>query len=358
MVSSDFEIAATSSSKGLTCPNCSGVVPVPEGARIVTCPFCDMRSLVRGDRGIRRWHVANKVDREQALEIVKKSFSGLNKARDLKQKAEISEVFLAYLPYWQVKAFVAGWIFGRVKAGDDKTKPVEVEVMEYMQWVDAATDVSEFGVHRVSVSEQQLVPYDKEQLHAEGLVFEPVESRTEAVEEARQHFTHRARSKRSLKQKFFERIHLLRKRQSIVYYPLWIARYKYRKRSYQVVVDGVDGEVLYGKAPGNILYRAFMLVGGMASGTFILVNGTILAGLVASGSDDSEALGLLCLPVALGIGLIAIGYRRFRYGEEVETIQEGAKKADLGQRRPSGLLSGGLDLIESFTDVKIPGSGK
>ena len=49
--------------------------------------------------------------------------------------------------------------------------------MEEMHWNDAAADVSEFGVHRVSASKQELEPYDAERLHAEGMVFEPVESR-------------------------------------------------------------------------------------------------------------------------------------------------------------------------------------
>jgi hypothetical protein len=278
----------------------------------------------------------------------------MNKARDLKREAQISELFLAYLPYWHVKAFVAGWIFGRVKSGNDNTKPVEIEVMEEMEWVDAATDVSEFGVHQVSVATRQLEPYEAEILHAEGMVFEPVESRSEALDEARMHFTHRARSKRSLKQKFFERFHLVRRRQSLIYYPLWVARYHYRNRSYQVTVDGVDGKVLYGKAPGNIFYRAIMLVLGMALGTFILVNGTILAGTATVASEEGEALGLLCVPIAIGLGLIALGYRRFRYGEEVETMQKGAKKADLGKRSSGGLLPDGLRLIEDFTDIEIP----
>lgn len=343
-----------STTQGLTCPNCAGVVPVPEGARIVVCPFCDMHSLVQGERGIRRWQITNKIDREQAFKAVKDSFSGMNKARDLKKKAEISELFLAYLPYWQVKSFVAGWIFGRVKSGKDSTKPVEVEIMDNMEWVDAATDVSEFGVHQVSVNANQLEPYDAEVLHSEGMVFEPVESRTEALEEARSHFMYKGRNQRKLKKTFFEKFHLLRKRQSVVYYPLWVARYKYRNRGYQVVVDGVKGNVLYGKAPGNIFYRAIMLVAGMAAGNFLLVNGTILAAILASGSDDGDSLGFICVPIILGVALIFLGYRRFRYGEEVETIQKGARKAELGQRRSSGLLPGGLQFLEDMVDVKLP----
>jgi len=128
-------------SQGLTCPTCGGVVPVPEGVRVVECPFCEGRSLVQGERGVRRWQLLHQVDRDQALRAVEGFFSGWNKAFNLKRKAKIREAFLIYLPYWRVSAFVAGWMFGRVKAGEDKTKPVEVEVTEDMWWNDAAADV-------------------------------------------------------------------------------------------------------------------------------------------------------------------------------------------------------------------------
>ena len=45
----------------------------------------------------------------------------------------------------------------------------------------------------------------------------------------------------------------------MVYYPLWVVRYSFQNRTYQVIVDGEDeSRVCYGKAPGNNLYRAFM----------------------------------------------------------------------------------------------------
>ncbi|MCA9927548.1 MAG: hypothetical protein KC419_03690 [Anaerolineales bacterium] len=352
-------------SQGLTCPNCSGVVPIPEGARIVQCPFCEMQSIVQGERGIRRWQVARQVERLQALEKVNGFFSGMKKARDLKQEAQIKEMFLIYLPYWRVQAIVAGWMFGRVKSGKDSTRPIEVEVLEEMHWNDAAVDVSEYGVHRVSISKNQLQPYDGDRLYAEAMVFDPSESRTDALAEAEQHFIYRARKKRSLRTKFFEKFHLLRQRLSLVYYPLWVARYEYKKRNYQVVVDGVNGEVLYGKAPGNILYRAAALVLGMALGNLMLVDGTALAVVLASTSDDGDGGWLVLLPIAIGIGLIISGYRAFRYGEEVEEIDRKNKKASMasdpkkrlesllsGSGDVEALMSGGLNFLEEIGRLK------
>jgi hypothetical protein len=347
-------MAAKEKIHGLTCPNCGGVVPVQEGMRIVTCPFCDMRSLVQGDHGVRRYQITNQITREEAGEAVRGFFSGINKAIGLKREAEIREIFLVYLPYWRVKAFVAGWLFGRVKSGKDSTKPAEVEIMEEMDWNDAATDVSEFGVNRVTIVHSALEPYDAESLHAEGMVFEPIESPHDALDEARRHFEYQGRQKKTLKQVFFEKFHILRKKFSLVYYPLWVARYQYRDRNYQVVVDGVDSKVLYGKAPGNALYRAAMLVSGMAIGNFILVNGTIIAGRIMVESADEDSFFLLALPAAVGLGLIVAGYRKFRFGEEVETIQKSARKAILSRGDESrGLLSSGMKLFEDAADLNI-----
>jgi hypothetical protein len=321
----------TEQTQGLNCPSCGGIVAVPEGVRIVQCPFCDQRSLVQGEQGVRRWQAPRGIGREAAIESTIGFFSGLDKAFGLKKRARIREVLGVYLPYWRVSSFVSGWMFGRVKSGSDSTRPAEAAIAEEMHWNDAAVDVSEFGVHRVSINEKDLEPFDADRLHSEAMIFEPTESRPEALAEAEEHFRHRCRRKSRLKATFFAKLHLLRTQLSLIYYPLWVVRYEYHNRSYQVVVDGVNGRVLYGKAPGNILFRAAALVVGMAVGNLILVNGTVLALLLLSDADDE--LGLLVVPLIVGASLALAGYRAFRYGGQVEKTQKGAKRAALTAER-------------------------
>ena len=337
-----------SSSKGLTCPACSSTVPVPEGARLVTCPSCQQRLFVQGERGVRRWQLRRVVTRDQAQQTVKGFFNGLNKAGDLKRSAEIKELFLVYLPFWRVVAQVAGWRLGRVRKDKDSTKPVEVEILEEMQWNDAAVDVSEFGVNRVPIAGKNFAPFNQDQLSGDGMIFEATESPTDAASEAASYFVQTARGKKSLSSTYLEKFHLLRQRLSIVYYPLWVARYQYRNRNYQVVVDGVNNKILYGKAPGNILYRAGALVLGMAVGNLLLVHGTALAFQVMAYSSDSHDNGLafLLIPPILGILAIIKGYRSFRFGEEVEYLDREARKAakkDDGINLTS-MLSDGISL--------------
>ena len=164
-------------------------MPVPEGARLVTCPSCQQRLFVQGDRGVRRWQLRRVVTRDQAQQTVTGFFNGMNKAGDLKRKAEIKELFLVYLPFWRVMASVAGWRLGRVRRDKDSTKPVEVEVLEEMQWNDAAVDVSEFGVNRVPIAGKNFEPFDQDRLSAEGMIFEATESSTDACRRSRRLFS-------------------------------------------------------------------------------------------------------------------------------------------------------------------------
>jgi DNA-directed RNA polymerase subunit RPC12/RpoP len=306
---------------GLSCPNCAGRLEVREGQRIVRCPYCDARSFVRGERGVARYQVARRVEREAAAQAVRGFWSGFNRAMDLSRRAQISELFLAYLPYWRAQAQVAGWVFGQKKVGSDRNsryEPRERQVMEPMEWTGAAGDVAEFGVERVSLAGAQFAAYDSDALHAEGMVFEPTGSQTEAQESAHDDWVKRGLKRAGLDRVAQTWLRFLRQAFAIVYYPLWVARYTYRQRAYQVVVDGSSGRVLYGKAPGNIYYRALMLLGGTALGAFVLVDGTALALMIVANSNDDDSLGALVIPFAVGAALIAGGYKLFRWGEEIE----------------------------------------
>lgn len=337
--------------QGLICPNCAGVVPVAEGVRIVQCPYCSLYSLVQGERGIRRWQVARRIDRAAAEKSMRGFLSGMRKARDLSRAAKVEEIILVYLPFWRVEATVAGWLFGRVRKDKDETRPDEHYVFESMNWNDAAVDVTEFGVHRIVVSRDDLLPFDSQALHAEAMVFEPSESRTDALEEARGHFLYRSRAQANQTKTHYENIQLLRPEFSLVYFPVWLIRYSYRNRVYQVVVDAIHGKVMYGKAPGSVLFRAAALVAGLAIGNLILINGTILTGLAMSDSDDG--IGAVIVPIIIGAILILYGYRQFRYGEEVEDKPKEFQKAATGSNK--GMFGGMLSSLDELPKIMETG---
>lgn len=333
---------------GMNCPRCGGVMPIPEGQLIICCPYCDLRSYIKGERGLLRFQCARRVERQQAVSSMQKFLgSSLAIARDASAKAQVSEVFLAYMPFWAVWGRAMAWIFGqeRVGSGDNKRyEPREVRVIEDVSWNGAACDTGELGVSQVPLHLHDLDPFDPEALHALGLVFEPVGSFAQASREAEADFDRHVRKKAKLDNVSQAFIRFFRKRHGLVYYPLWVLRYLYRGRAFQVVVDGVSGKVLYGKAPGNTFYRAAALVLGMALGAFVAIDGTTLA-LYLSSDDSDGILALLALTFIGGLGLMWWAYRSFRYGEEYEY-------------RPSegGLLENLLK--PTRLDTKVEGLGK
>jgi hypothetical protein len=160
--------------------------------------------------------------------------------------------------------------------------------------------------------------FDPDALHADGMVFEPVTAGGAAWAEAAQAFEEDLRAESKLDQIASAHVYRIGGRKALVYYPLWVARYTFRERAYQVVLDGTDGKVLYGKAPGNIWFRAAALIAGFALGALLLVDGTALALRVVMNSDDSDSAGLLLVPLALGGVIMLAAYRRFRFGELLE----------------------------------------
>jgi hypothetical protein len=327
------------------------MVPVPEGQLIVICPYCDLRSFVRGERGLPRYQVPRQVDRLQAEQALRSFFSSHRAiAVDAARQASLQEAFLAYLPFWASWARALGWVFGqqRVRQGEHTTwKPREIRFAQEVSWNGAACDVGEFGVEAVPLQDQPFQPFDTEALHSSGMVFEPVGSSSQAATQADQDFQNRVGRSARLDRIAQVFTRFVRRRFGLVYYPLWVLRYLYRGRSFQVVVDGFSGQVLYGKAPGNTLYRAAMLVGGMALGAFLAVDASAIVFSIGLRMRGDEAGGVLLGGLALlaiGFGVMAAAYRSFRYGEQYEYRRQASGS--------SWLLGNAQDMLGSVRDLE------
>jgi hypothetical protein len=164
------------------------------------------------------------------------------------------------------------------------------------------------------------------------MVFEPVGSASGARQEAEASYQTRVQSSAKLDRVGQTFIRYVRKVLGMVYYPLWVLRYQYRGRSFQVVVDGYSGQPLYGKAPGNTLYRAAVLVGGAILGSLLAVDVSAVIFYLASQANGDSAGGLFVaglVALVAGFGLMFAAYRAFRYGEEYE-YRPGKKTFSLG----------------------------
>lgn len=308
------------------------MVPIPEGQAVVICPYCDQRSLVSGVRGIRRYQAPLRVDREQAIQALHGFVSGkIQVARDCARQAQVKEAFLVHLPFWTVWARGVAYAFGQEKVGSGEHEHYESrekkDVRE-LTWNVPACEVGEFGVRQISLEGCPLEPFDAVSLHRSGMVFEPVGAAETALESARASFEDQIRGDVSMSRISQVYTSLVRPRLGLVYYPLWIVRYLYRGREFQIAVDGFNGQVLYGKAPGSVGYRAAVLVSGMAVGSLVTID---LPALILSAPSSSHSShdnpGIFALLVfVVGLVILFAAYRTFRYSEQYEYHRFGKVK--------------------------------
>jgi hypothetical protein len=289
----------------------------------VVCAYCGTPQAVAGARGIVRLMVLNVVDQPDAARVVSRWFRrGIRKDPALKREAVVQEAFLAWFPFVRLRLDVIGWLLGirekkrkRGKRWETVREPVEIEIERPVDVTMPAADMAEFGVSRIDLTGDRIEPLDLERLTSRGMVFMPSRSLREAAAKLTERSMEEVARAHSLDHVSFRWLAAVRSRVALVYYPLWVVRYGFRGRTYQVLVDAEDGQIAFGKAPGNHLYRAFSLVAACAGACF--VGTTILqhAGGLLRSENGLMGLGLIGLVLA---GLVFWGYSQFRHGGVVE----------------------------------------
>jgi len=310
--------------KGITCPSCSGELDIREGLRSFNCKYCRALLVVKGESGTLKYYVPKKLKKEDAI-LKAYAFldSGMAKAKGLKANSKIAETFLVFIPYWRVRADVVGWVFGQEKRtstsnGRTTTYYVDVEkkIQQSFDRTYSACDVAELGVKKINLTGDTIIPVDFETLQREGMMFNIIASEKEAFEFAKNNFAAEARNAVNLYTISFEHYDLVRENIGIIYYPLWVVRYNFENRTYQVIVDGEDGSICYGKAPGNNLYRAIMGIIGTGAGMFLMTLFGVF--LLLDFSDIKFPFIAFIAAFVIGIFLAKWGYKKFRYGGEIE----------------------------------------
>lgn len=303
--------------QGLSCPSCGGTLEMQAGLRVVVCLFCHTPLLAVSEIGIRRWAVEPTIAaadaRHSAWEWLT---SGWRRDRRLRNEAVQGEALLAFLPFFRLQADCVGFALGteerRRTVGSGKNRRTETYEVDVERSVEKsfdrtypALDVAEWGVQRVDLRDDPLKPFDPLELQRQGMVFPPTGSEALVKTAALRQLAHAADPSRGLKQVRFKFLETLRERLSVIYYPLWIVRYRFRNRSYQILIDGEDGSLVYGKAPGNDLYRAFMMVISQAGALFVATTILQVVGI---------SLGGMAVVATAVFAILLWGWKRFRHG--------------------------------------------
>ncbi len=345
--------------RGLSCPNCGGALEVDAGLRVVTCPYCATPLLAVSEIGVRRLAVEPRVEAAKARELARGWLAtGISKEPKLRREAEIGEAFLSFLPFFRVEADCVGFALGtelrRRTTGVGKSRRVrtyEVDVERSVQKsfdrTYPALNVAEWGVRKVDLRGDPLVAYDPDALARRGMVFPPTGSEGAVLEAALEQFRREADPGRGLKRTRFRFLEVLRERLTVIYYPLWVVRYRFRERSYQVLVDGEDGSIAFGKAPGNDFYRALAMVATQAAALYV---GTTLLQVWRGGWEAFAVVGAGMLL------LLAWGWKKFRYGGVVIEGTGTAEEPGLGVSiRDLASADGRQEVVRELVAGRLPG---
>ena len=296
---------------GLSCPSCAGALDARPGMRNLRCPFCGKTLLALGELGVERLVVEPEVDAEAARAAVRRWLgSGMRKDPALRREAELAEAFLCFLPYFRVQAEAIGIALGVEKQsrGSGKSRrtvyvDVERRAERSFDRTFPAVNVAEWGVARIDLAGDRLAPFETETVQRRGMVVPPTASEQEVFLAALAAFREEADPARGLHETRFRHLATLRERLTVVYYPLWVVRWRFRGRAYQALIDGEDGRLAYGKAPGNDRYRA-------AIATFSLAAAGLIGSTVLRLGLGDNALGALAFAGAAAVGAGGLGLAR------------------------------------------------
>ncbi len=303
--------------EGLTCPNCGGSLAVETGLRVVSCKYCQTPLLVTAEVGLRRLAVEPRIGAGEARKLAKNWFrSGMRKDPKLGAKARMAETLLCFLPFYRVEADCVGVALGtelrQRTVGSGKNRRVETYEADVERKVTKSHDrtypavnVEEWGIGRVNLVGDPLVPFDPEALRRQGMVFAPTGNEGHVLNKALNQFRGATDPAAGLRRTRFKFLQTLRERLTVIYYPLWVVRYHYQDRAYQVLVDAEDGSLAYGKAPGNDFFRAAMLVGAEAFAMFLATTAIQFAG--------GSCVGIVIVG-GIALSVLAWGWRHFRHG--------------------------------------------
>lgn len=270
----------------------------------------------------------NLLDRPEVLEVLQDWWQDGPKARGLEKRGEVSACTPYYVPFWCTEWEATSYV--DISLEDTfRRSPVKVVYEHHRTWTDVACDPGEFEVLFLPALQGETVPDERcvvRELAVSVLEDESVARQREMIEDAIIKEVDKNHSSAP------RRLALVLIACTLVYYPLWVVSYTYGGRAYQATIDGVTGEVLAGRAPGDRLTRCCTGAGvllvcavGAAIWLWLLRNlGWVGALMIGS------VVFLVCL------GVVWWQYSYLRYGSVVVTGQ-----AEGGYRYGEEPVSGG-----------------
>jgi hypothetical protein len=241
--------------ENIRCSHCGAPVEFKPGELIATCKYCGYTTVIETGATFKFEHslILNKYDLAQADELIKSWMrSGFIKPGDLARKSKILEKNLVYLPFWVVsveaKTSYKG-VFERISPPVVKDGKIQKEY----NWLVLAREAAGFPTREYAVPLEGKIPYDFRKIEGFAKVLNSEITREEALELAKQQIEalHRYLLKQDV-DKIIEIYTEINVKQAVyLHAPVWFVKYKYKGKTYQLILDGAAGMALKGDIPSS-----------------------------------------------------------------------------------------------------------
>lgn len=274
--------------------------------------------------GFSRWFLPVQLDRLEAVGIGSAwlgAHPGIAKqARD----ARFVEARLAWVPIWEYKALVAGWEFGSklrtrcALVGEDENARLDLQLvregveephLRERRLYLAATDLAALGATRPRITGREpALPLLAGELEPSSLILGVEGTAEEMVDKGRRAVLLPLSGATSPDTHLFT----LRESTTLLFYPLWLLRYRYGNRVYRMVVNGRNGNVNSATAPGAVREQVVRLA-ARAALMAVVVGLLVWLGLVWEAARAPMLVGAV---MVLVVAILMVS--RFRAQREVE----------------------------------------
>jgi hypothetical protein len=268
------------------------------------------------DEGVERKIVKNQITKDNATKAVRRWWRSWLMAWGLRWHGQITRCKFMYVPFWIVKARVSGMVEGERDLDDESysaTAHCKYTIDGNLIWNGIACDSRDVGIEYLWYWGGESVLYNTYAAYAK----ETTVSKEEGLAEGIAAIKERAiQLTGKLDRIFITNIDVVPLEIKKIIYPLWVVEYCYGENTYSVTIDGVHGDILAGRAPGNDLIKRFSTIFGL----LLLVMGVTLfiIGCCRINND-----GVFCGEWIVAAICPFIAYEAFQYGQRGATIVRG-----------------------------------
>jgi hypothetical protein len=347
---------------GLMCPQCGGNLSFKEGAKIVNCEYCDSSLFLVCKEGVIAYYLPAVITRRSAIERVRSLFNDEEAAIELRSEAVLRDISLYYVPYWRFKTAIFGFVEGietvdrryllpdkgeesafvqeYVKRAFEPTieRSVHKQIKNIMVVNISASNMSDVGIPNLNSYRQMCSAMEihkrmdqfphvgllqKSEIK-EAVVIDRMYSQKMAEEEADKIITQFMETRGSGLYDYTAHLQELRRRAFLIYYPIWLCKFKFRSRFYRVVIDGLNSKIISAIIPRQQKGRIFGII-GIALLLAIIIS-TFLRALFFGGALAKEifrnpAIWVLSIIIIIGLGTVASHVLKVFYEEKDITIE-------------------------------------